>query len=136
MTTLVKIVAAALFTVLFVTLPMAASAANPKPVLEVLYFNVNGDIPGFLAMVGKANGIAKEIHPKRNAKLRVFMLDVAGEESGTVVLVNEHPSYSEWAKAREIVGPDPRWAEFGKQVQAAGYKLLYRGLSTEIGRFD
>ncbi|MGI9288062.1 MAG: hypothetical protein ACR2P1_21940 [Pseudomonadales bacterium] len=136
MTTLVNTVVAALFTVLLVTLPMTVSAADPKPVLEVAYFDANGDIPGFVTMMAKVHGMVREIHPKSKAKVRIFMLDAAGKDTGTVAVVVEHPSYSEWGKAREIINPDPRWAELLKEFQAAGYKLLYRGLSVEIGRFD
>jgi len=117
-------------------IPLAVSAAEPKPVIDVTYVNVNGDVKGFLELVTKARAIGKKLRPDGNVKLSIYMASKAGAFSGTVVLVAEHPSHSAWAEAQQIVQASPEWRALMGEFGAAGHKLVSSGLSVELARFE
>jgi hypothetical protein len=117
-------------------MPLAVSAAEPKPVIDVTYVNVNGDVKGFMQLIAKGRAIGKKLRPDGNVKLSVYMASKAGAFSGTVVVVVEHPSHSAWAEAQQVVGASPEWRTLMGEFGAKGYKMVSSGLSVEIARFE
>ena len=125
-----------LFIICFASLPMTAVAADPKPVIDVTYVNVNGDVKGFLALVSKGREIGKKLRPNADVKVYVYYASKAGSYSGTVAVVTEHSSYVEWAKGQQIVMASQEWQALMQEFAAAGYKPVSSGLSVELMRFD
>jgi hypothetical protein len=125
-----------LFIICFASLPMAAVAADPKPVIDVTYVNVNGDVKGFLALVAKGREIGKKLRPKADVKVYVYYASKAGAYSGTVAVVTEHSSYAEWAQGQQIVMASPQWQALMQEFTTAGYKPVSSGLSVELMRYE
>lgn len=117
-------------------LPLTAAAADPQPVVDVTYVNVNGDMAGFVELIAKGRAIGKKMRPDGNARVYVHYVSKAGPYSGMASVSVIHPSYASWAEAQQTVMASPEWQSLMKEFQAAGYEMVSSGLSVQIADFE
>lgn len=125
-----------LFVLCVASLPMTATAADTKRVVDATYVKVNGDIQGFLAMIAKGREIGKKLRPKADVSVSVYYTSKAGPYSGTVGVFVVHPSHADWAEAQQVVMGSPEWQAFMQEFSSAGYEMVSSGLSVEVMTFE
>ena len=116
--------------------PLAQSQDAPKPVLDVLYVNPNGDVAGFLAIIAKGRSIAQKLRPDAEVEVKVYMLTKAGPYVGTIMVAVQHASLEDWAEGQRVLAASPEWQALIKEVSESDFKVEASNLSVELASFD
>jgi hypothetical protein len=119
-----------------VAMPRMTFAADSKPVVDVTYVKVNGDVAGFVELIAKGRALGKKLRPDAKVSVYVHMLAKAGPYSGMVSVSVIHPSYVDWAEGQQILTASPEWQAFMQEFMAAGYEAVSSGLSVQVADFE
>ena len=108
----------------------AASEVRAEPVASVVTVDVKGNLDEYLAGIKDLIALAKKLIP--NATIRVWQATAAGEETGTVYVVLEHPSLEDYAKNNGKVRADPDWAKLIERFPKTGREILSNSLIRDV----
>ena len=100
-------------------------------VMSITKFKVPaGEMQSFLEMTRRAN----EIHEQAGsvAEVRVWVDNLAGPETGTVIHAKEYPSFEAMAADYALVHGMPEWQEFLKHFNASGVEVISNSLQWEL----
>ena len=98
--------------------------------LDVIIFDVNGDLDGFLDRMQRIQGVATRLNLP--AKLRVFQGTFAAEKTGEIHLYWELPSFIAFAEAETALRSDAEFLAILDEMGAAGQSFNSELLTIEI----
>ena len=108
----------------------AAPEVRAEPVAAVVSVDVKGNLDAYLAGIKELTALAKKLVP--NATIRVWQATAAGEETGTVYVVLEHPSLEDYAKNSTKIQGDAEWAKVIEKLQATGREIFSSSLMRDV----
>jgi hypothetical protein len=108
----------------------AIPTAHAAPVAQVVSVDVNGDLDTYLGLVKQLRALQSKLAP--NATLRVWQASLAGQGSGTVVVVIEHPSLEAYAANTTKVQADAEWTKLIGKLQKTDREVLSNSLMNDI----
>ena len=110
--------------------PNDAVAQDAPAVNNVLFIDTGGDLPKFLEFFTRVQAIGKKYDTTGTA--RVWFATLAGPNTGSVVVVNEYPSFVSMAESNAKVFPSPEWQQLMADFAAAGMRLTSNQALVEV----
>jgi hypothetical protein len=101
-----------------------------RAVRDVLIADTNGDMPRFLALMKRIDGVNQRLG--LGAKLRVFRATFAGEQTGEVYVYWELPSFIRFAEAETKLHDDAEYRRILAELDAAGMGFRSELLTIEV----
>ncbi|HEX5500939.1 MAG TPA: hypothetical protein VFX03_17005 [Thermomicrobiales bacterium] len=102
-----------------------------NPVMSVTKFNVPaGELANFMELTRRANGVHEQYGSA--AKVRVWVDNLAGPDTGLVIHTKEYPSFEAMAADYTLVHPTPEWQQFLQDFDAAGVEVVSNSLQWEL----
>jgi hypothetical protein len=115
-------------------LPAAAVAAQTtsqhRPVRDVLIAETNGDLPRFLQLMKRIDGVNERLG--LGATLRVFRATFAGEQTGEVYVYWELPSFVRFAEVETRLHDDEEYKRILGELDDAGMGFRSELLTIEV----
>jgi hypothetical protein len=108
----------------------AAPDVRAEPVAAVVSVDVKGNLDAYLAGIKQLTALAKKLVP--NATVRVWQATAAGEATGTVYVVLEHPSLEDYAKNSTKLQADAEWAKVIEKLEATGREIFSSSLMRDV----
>ena len=104
-------------------------AQDPPKVIQVLTFDVKGDLAGFLTFAKRANDIRAKL--KSRGEQRIWQAVLAGDNANTVFVGVEYPSLVAFAEDTAKASADPGWQKFLEDFRKSGTEIVSNSLSVE-----
>ncbi len=114
----------------FAMVPSQSMAQAAPKVINVLTYDVAGDMPKFLELYKRAMVVIEEYGSSGESRLWVATL--AGPNAGTVAVAIEYPSMVAMAQSGEKVFPSPEWQKLVADFEATDMRILSNGVSVDI----
>ena len=119
---------------IFLALVLACVAPSPvmaegPPVMNIVVFDVGGDLPGFLAQMQRGRAINERLETTGTA--RVFQSTLAGPNVGSVIIAVEYPNLPAMAAATATQNADPEWQQFVRDM-VTNYRIVSNSLSIDV----
>jgi hypothetical protein len=104
--------------------------ARAQAVAQVVSVDVKGDLDGYLAVVKDLQAVVKRVTP--NAAIRIWQATLAGDGTGNVFVVIEHPSLEDYAKNTGKLQADAEWPKLIERFPKTGREILSNSLISEV----
>lgn len=114
--------------VLLACSPQVVAQEGPA-VLQAIQFPTNGDLPGLLDRMARANVIAERLGI---GQVRVFQATFAGPNTGSVYMLYLSDNMVSFAEADAAFNADPEGQALIQELDAAGQAPISSSLSIEI----
>jgi hypothetical protein len=108
----------------------AQSTSQHRPVRDVLIAETNGDLPRFLQLMQRIDGVNERLG--LGARLRVFRATFAGEHTGEVYVYWELPSFVRFAEAETRLHDDAEYRRILGELDEAGMGFRSELLTIEV----
>jgi hypothetical protein len=108
----------------------AQSTSQHRPVRDVLIAETNGDLPRFLQLMQRIDGVNERLG--LGARLRVFRATFAGEQTGEVYVYWELPSFVRFAEAETRLHDDAEYRRILGELDEAGMGFRSELLTIEV----
>ena len=107
-----------------------AGPASAEPVLQMLEVRVEGDPGEYLRVMRQLDDLSREVSPK--VQIRVWRALLAGEASGRLVIMIEHPSLEHYAAHRTKLQAHEGWARLLAKARDTGRERVSNALLAEV----
>ena len=84
----------------------------------------------YLAVIKELKALQAKLTP--DASMRVWRATIAGEQSGMLYIVVEHPSLAAYAANTAKIQADPAWQKLIQKAAATGRKLTSQSLMEDV----
>ncbi len=113
------------------TLAPSQSMAQAAPkVINVITYDVAGDMPKFLELYKRAMVIIEKY--ESTGESRLWISTLAGPNTGTVAVAIEYPSLVSMAESGAKVFPSPEWQKLIGDFEATDMRLLSNAVAVDI----
>ena len=114
----------------FAMMPSQAVAQAAPKVINVITYDVAGDMPKFLDLFKRAIAVAEQYGT--SGKSRVWVASFAGDNTNTVAVATEYPDMVSMAQSGAKIAPSPEWQQLVREATAAGIRPLSNSVSVEM----
>jgi hypothetical protein len=114
----------------FVLAPTQSAAQEPLKVINVLTYDVAGEMPKFLELYKRAMVVMEKYGS--TGESRLWMATYAGANAGRVAVGIEYPSMVSMAQSGEKVFASPEWQQLATEFEATDMRLLSNSVSVDI----
>jgi hypothetical protein len=105
----------------FALLPVAALAADPQAVLQVISVKVKGDRQAYLDKIKVLQGITKRL---TLPPARVWRATLAGENTDVIYVTTEYPSLAAMADAQGKLNADGEATKLLRDIDSSGIRTI------------
>ena len=102
-------------------LPVAAWAADPQAVLQVISVKVTGSRQAYLDKIKGLQGITKRLGLPA---VRVWRATLAGENTDVIYVATEYASLAAMAEAQNKLTADAEWTKMIRDIDASGIRTV------------
>jgi hypothetical protein len=110
--------------------PSQSIAQTAPKVINVLTYDVAGQMPQFLVLYKRAMAIMEKYGSSGESRLWVATL--AGPNTATVAVAVEYPSMMAMVQSGDKFFPSPEWQQLVADFEATDMRLLSNGISVDI----
>ena len=103
--------------------------AQGAPVVNVITFDVGGNLPGFLEDLQKGRVINDRL--QTGGTVRYFQSTLAGSSVGNVTVGVEYPNLEAMAAATTKQNADPEWQQFVRDT-VSKYEIISNSLIVDV----
>jgi hypothetical protein len=114
----------------FTLVPSQSAAQAPPKVVNVISYDVAGDMPKFIGFYKRAMVVLEKYGS--TGKSRLWVSTLAGPTTGTVAVATEYPSMASMAQSTEKFFPTPEWQKLVADFEAAGMRIISSSLAADI----
>jgi hypothetical protein len=114
----------------FAMAPSPSMAQAAPKVINVLTYDVAGDMPKFLELYKRAMVIMEKYGS--TGESRLWTSTFAGPNTGTVAVAIEYPSMVSMAESGAKVFPSPEWKKLTDEFGATDMRILSNSVSVDI----
>lgn len=107
---------------------LPATAAEPSKIVGLVHYSSSNDRSKLMALIAKGNALDRKFGC--GCTIRVWEEAIGGD--GGVTLTIEFKSLLAMAQYRDRAGDAPEWAEWYKEMEAAGIRPISNVLLQEI----
>jgi hypothetical protein len=118
------------FAMAFTLAPSQSTAQAPPKVINVLTYDVAGDMPKFMELYKRAMVIMEKYGSAGESRLWVATL--AGPNTGTVAVAIEYPSMASMVESGNKIFPSPEWQKLISDFEATDMRVRSNGVSVDI----
>lgn len=102
-------------------LPVAALAADPQAVLQVISVKVTGSRQAYLDKIKGLQGITKRLGLPA---VRVWRATLAGDNTDVIYIATEYASLAALADAQDKLAADAEWTKMIRDIDASGIRTV------------
>jgi hypothetical protein len=114
----------------FAMAPSQSMAQAAPKVINVVTYDVAGDMPKFLELYKRAMVIIEKY--ESTGESRLWISTLAGPNTGTVAVAIEYPSMVSMAESGAKVFPSPEWQKLIDDFEATDMRVLSNSVSVDI----
>ena len=114
----------------FAMAPTQSMAQTAPKVINVVTYNVAGDMPKFLELYERAMVIIEKY--ESTGESRLWISTLAGPNTGTVAVAIEYPSMVSMAESNAKVFSSPEWQKLIGDFEATDVRVLSNSVSVDI----
>jgi len=114
----------------FAMAPTQSMAQAAPKVINVVTYDVAGDMPKFLELYKRAMVIIEKY--ESTGESRLWISTLAGPNTGTVAVAIEYPSMVSMAESGAKVFPSPEWQKLTDDFEATDMRLLSNAVAVDI----
>ncbi len=114
----------------FAMAPSQSMAQAAPKVINVLTYDVAGDMPKFLELYKRAMVIFEKY--ESTGESRLWISTLAGPNTGAVAVAIEYPSMVSMAESGAKFFPSPEWQKLTDDFEATDMRLLSNAVAVDI----
>jgi hypothetical protein len=114
----------------FTLAPSQATAQEAPKVINVVTYDVAGEMPKFLELYKRAMMVLKKYGS--TGESRLWVTTYAGPNTGTVAVAIEYPSMVSMSESSAKVSPSPEWQKLIADFEATDMRILSNSVSVDI----
>ncbi len=118
------------FVFAFTLVPSSSMAQTPPKVINVVTYDIGGDMPKFLEFYKRAMVILEKYGSTGESRLWVSTL--AGPNTGGVAVATEYPSMTSMVQSNEKLFFTPDWQQLVADFEAAGMRILSNSVAVDL----
>jgi hypothetical protein len=114
----------------FTLVPSQSTAQAAPKVINVMTYDVAGDMPKFMGLYKRAMAVFGKY--ESTGQSRLWISTYAGPNTGTVAVAIEYPSMVSMTESGAKVFPSPEWQKLTAEFQATDMSILSNSVSVDI----